>query len=124
MQILISRAFLWDFWSHFILGGLNYYNVRTLKLIFDAVHLLCTYMFVLIFKKYLHVITSVINFCKYIYIITLLTHPLHLNPPLNLPIPPNLSLTLTVSHLNNSKSVLQYNKNTISTLYLCFDVSA
>ncbi len=38
-------------------------------------HLLCTYMFyiVLIFLKYLHVITSVINFVI-TYIITLLTH--------------------------------------------------
>ncbi len=37
---------------------------------------------------------------------------LHLNPPLNLPIPPNLSLTLPVSHLNSSRS----------KLYLCFEV--
>ncbi len=40
-------------------------------------------------KKYLYVITSVITF-----IITLLIHPSHLNPPLNLPIPPNLTLNL------------------------------
>ncbi len=44
------------------------------------------------------------NFCNYIY--TLLTHSLHLNPPLNQPIPLNMSLNLPVSHLNNSKSVL------------------
>ncbi len=50
----------------------------------------------------------------------MLTHPLHLNPPLNLPIPLNLSLTLPVSHLNSSKSVLQCNMNTISTLHLFF----
>ncbi len=43
-----------------------------------------------------------------------MTHPLHLNPPLNLAIPPNLSLTLFVSHLNNSKSVL----NKIWTQYV------
>ncbi len=76
------------------------------------------YIVLIYCNKYLHVITSVITF-----IITLLTHPLHLNPPVNLPIPPNLSLTLPVSHLNSSKSVLQYNMNTISTLYLFFDVS-
>ncbi len=68
----------------------------------------------------MHVITSVINFCNYI-ILALLTHPLHLNPPLNLPIPPNLSLTLPVSLLNSSKSVLQYSMNTISAMYF-FDV--
>ncbi len=34
--------------------------------------------------------------------------------------PPNLSLTLPVSHLNSSKSVLQNNMNTISTVYLFF----
>ncbi len=47
----------------------------------------------------------------------MLTHPLHLNPPLNPSIPPNLPLTSPVSHLNSSKSVLQYIMNTISTLY-------
>ncbi len=61
------------------------------------------------------------NFCNYIY--TLLTHSLHLNPPLNQPIPLNMSLNLPVSHLNNSKSVLQYNMNKIITLYLVFYVS-
>ncbi len=61
------------------------------------------------------------NFCNYIYN-TLTTHYLHFNPPLNLPIPLNLSLTLPVSHLNSSKSVLQYNMNTLSKLYLFFDV--
>ncbi len=66
-------------------------------------------------KKYLYVVISVIT-C----IITPLTHPLHLNPPLNLPIPPNLSLTLPISHLNSSKSVMQYSMNTISTLHLFF----
>ncbi len=68
----------------------------------------------LYFLKYLYVIVSVI---------TPLTHPLPLNPPLNLPIPPNLSLTLAISHFNSSKCVLQYNMNTISSLYLFFDVS-
>ncbi len=57
------------------------------------------------------------------FIITLLTHPLHLNPLLNLPITPNLSLTLPVSHRNSSRSVLQYNMNTISNIVLIFDVS-
>ncbi len=70
------------------------------------------------FLKYLHVITYVINFCNYIYNDTA-------DPPLNLPtIPPNLSLTLSVSYINSSKSVLQYSMNTISTLYLFFYVSA
>ncbi len=53
----------------------------------------------------------------------MLTHRLHLNAPLNLPIPPNLSLTLPEAHLNSNNSVLQYSMNTISTLYLFFDVS-
>jgi len=53
-----------------------------------------------------------------IYVITLLTLPLHLNPPLYLPIPPHLSLSLPVSHLNNSKSVLQYNIHTMCAIYL------
>ncbi len=78
-------------------------------------HLLCTYMFLhctYIFKNrlpILYVVTSVINFCNYIYNYT--------DDP---SIPPNLSLTLPVSHLNSSKSVLQYNMITISTLYLLY----
>ncbi len=70
-----------------------------------------------LYKKYLHVITSVINFCNYIYNYTV-DPSLHSNSPLNLPIP-NLSLTLPVSNLNNSRSDLQYNMNTISTYFLC-----
>ncbi len=80
---------------------------------------LCTYMFLhctYILKKYLYLVTSVINFCNYIYNYTV-AHPLHL------PTPPNLFPTLTVSHLNSSKNVLQYNMTTISTFYLFFDVS-
>ncbi len=56
-------------WSHFILGGLNYY-VLTFKLIiwYNAlimyIHAFTLYLY---FKKYLYVITSVINFCNYIY---------------------------------------------------------
>ncbi len=50
-----------------------------------------------------------------------MTHPLHLNPPLNLPILPYQSLT--ISHLYNSKSVFQYNMTTITTLYLFIDAS-
>ncbi len=54
-------------------------------------------------NKYLHVIT---------FIITLLTHLLYLNPPLNQPTPPNLSLTSPVSHLNSSKCLaIQYEHN-------------
>ncbi len=55
-----------------------------------------------------------------IYVITLLTHPLHLNPPLNLP---NLSLTPDPYPSSIAASLYQYNMNTISTLYLYFDVS-
>jgi len=55
--------------------------------------------------------------CNYIYSY-IVTHLLHLNPPLNLPIPPNLSLTLPVSHLNSSKSVLQYNIDLLNN-YAC-----
>ncbi len=72
-------------------------------------HLLFTNMFfhiVLIFKiKYLHVITSVIHLCNYIYDYTvgpiphtlthLKTYPYHQHVP-----------NLTHSHLNSSKSVL------------------
>ncbi len=79
-------------------------------------HLLCTYMF-------LHCTYILKNISVITFIITLLTHPLHLNPPLNLPIPPNLSLTSPVSHLNSSNSVLQYSMNTMSTLYLFFYVN-
>ncbi len=43
----------------------------------------------------------------------MLTHTLDLNPPLNLPIPPNLPLTLPPSHLNSSRSVLQNNMNPV-----------
>ncbi len=89
-------------------------------------HLLCTYMFLnsTFIKKntcmQLHMqLVYVITF-----IITLLTHPLHLNPTLNLPIPPNLSLILTVSLLNSSKSILQYNMKTIGTLYFFFYITA
>ncbi len=57
--------------------------------LFETMHLFCTYVF-------LHVITSASNFCN-LFTITLLIHPLHFNPHLNLPIPPNLSLTLPVS---------------------------
>ncbi len=57
-------------------------------------HLLCTYMFLhctYIFKN-TYVITSVINFCNYIYNYTL-THPLHLNQPTQTTKPvPNLTL--------------------------------
>ncbi len=67
-------------------------------------------------QKYLHVVISVINFCNYIYNYTV-------DPSLNLPIPPNLSLNLPVSHINSSKGVLQYNMTTISTLYLFYDAS-
>ncbi len=49
-------------------------------------------MYIHVLKLYLYLnmpicnlITSVINFCNYI-LITLLTHPLHFNPPLNRPI--------------------------------------
>lgn len=49
-------------------------------------------------------------------VITRLALPI--NQLLNLPIPPNQSLTLPVSSYHNtSKCVLQYNKNTISSLY-------
>ncbi len=60
-------------------------------------HLLCINMFyiILIFEKYLHVITSIIIYVI-TCIITLKTHPLNLNPPLNLPIPPNLYITKSV----------------------------
>ncbi len=64
--------------------------------------------------------------CSYIcnlFIITPLIYPLHLNPPLNQPTPSNLSLIFPISHLNNSRSVLQYTKNTISTLHLFFNVT-
>ncbi len=56
-------------WSHFILGGRNYY-VLTFKLIiwYNAlivyIHVFTLYLYVL---KYLYVITSVIHFCNYIY---------------------------------------------------------
>ncbi len=98
-----------------VIGGLNYY-VLTFQLImwYNAlivyIHVFTLYLY---FKKYLHTISSVINLCNYIYNYTV-------DPPLNLPIPPNLSLTSPVSNLNSSKSVLQYNMDTISTLYLCF----
>ncbi len=53
--------------------------------------------------------SSCINFCSYIYL------------------PPNLSLTLTVLHINSSKSVLQFNMNTLRTsyhfIYLLFEIS-
>ncbi len=49
--------------SHFILSGLNYYVNES----FDTMHLLCVFTLYLYFKKYLHVITSVIDFCNYIY---------------------------------------------------------
>ncbi len=71
-------------------------------------HLLCTYMF-------LHCTYILKNAFRITSTITLLTHPL----PLNLPIPPNLSQTLPVSHLSSSKRVLQYNMNT-TTLYIVF----
>ncbi len=67
-------------WPHFILGGLNYY-VLTFKLIIRY-NALIVYIHVLHFTC-LHVITSVIQFCNYIYNYTL-THPLHLNPLLNI----------------------------------------
>ncbi len=104
-----------------ILSVFNYYELAFKLIIWYNVLVVFAHVFTmyLYLKKYLHVITSVITFI----IITLLTHPLHLNPPLNLPIPPNLSLTLPVSHLNRSKSVLQYDMNTISTLHIFFDVS-
>jgi len=43
----------------------------------------------------------------------IINYTVDLHPYLNRPIPPHLSLTLPVSHLNSSKSVLQYNRNTI-----------
>ncbi len=76
----------------------------------------CFYIVLILKKKYLYLFTSVINFCNYIYNYTV-AYPLHL------PTPPNLFPTLTVSHLNSSKNVLQYNMTTISTFYLFFDVS-
>jgi len=72
----------------------------------------CFYI-VLIFKKYQHVITAVLIYVI-TSVITQLTHPLHLNLPLNLPT--HLSQTLPISHLNSTKSDLQYNMSTISTL--------
>ncbi len=109
------------FQPHFILSGLNYY-VLAFKLIIWYSALI---VYIHVFTLYLYLKIPACNyicnyFCNYIYNYT---HPLHLNPPLNLPTPPNLSLTLPVSHINNSKSVLQYSMNTISTLYLFFDVS-
>ncbi len=62
-------------------------------------HVLYVYMFYIVLFKYMHVIASVIHFCNYI-IISLLTHLLHLNPTLNLPITPNLFLNLPIPHLN------------------------
>ncbi len=85
----------------------------------------CLYIVLIYIYKKKHLITFVIHFYNYtitknqIHIITQIkVHRLHFNPPLNLPILPNLSLTLPVCHLNSSKSVLQYNMNTIRTLYL------
>ncbi len=55
--------------SPFILGGLNYY-VLTFKLIIwyngliVYIHVFKLYLYL---KKYLYVVTSVINFCNYIY---------------------------------------------------------
>ncbi len=64
-----------------VLSGLNYY-VLAFKFIIWCNALI---MYIHVFTLYLQVITSVIN----------------------LPIPPDLSLTLPVSHHNISKSVLQ-----------------
>ncbi len=48
--------------------------------------------------------------CNYIYNYTV-------DSPLNLPIPPNLSLTLPVSHLNSSKCfAIQYEHNKYNAL--------
>ncbi len=79
-------------------------------------HVFTLYLY---FFKYLLVNTTVTNFCNYIYNYTV-AHPLHLNPALNLPIPQNLSLNLPRSHLNTSKSVLQYNMNTNKYIVLIF----
>ncbi len=52
----------------------------------------------------------------------MLTHPLHLNPPLNLPMLPNLSLTLPVPHLNSRKKcfAIQFDHNKyIVLIFLC-----
>lgn len=71
----------------------------------EAKLFVCNYYYFklyLYFKNDLHVMTSVINFCNCI-IITLFTH---LNPPLNLPVPPNLSLNLFISQLNSTTSVV------------------
>ncbi len=82
-------------WSHFVLDGLNYYVIR-LKLIIWYNALIV----------YIHVLTLYLYFKK--------------NACINLNIPPNLPLTLPESHINSSKSVFQYNMNTISTLYFFF----
>ncbi len=51
---------------------------------------------------------------------TLLTPLLHLKPPINLPIPPNLSLTLPVSRLMSCFAI-QYEHN--KYIVIIFDVS-
>ncbi len=67
-------------------------------------YLLCTYMYFYL-SKYLYVIKSVF---------TLLTYPLHFNPPLNRPIPPNLSQPYPYPTLIAAKVLC--NMNTICTL--------
>ncbi len=89
------------------------YSVLTFKLIIlNSVLTVYIHVFTLSLHKKIPACTSVINMCNYIY-----------NYNVTLPITnhkPNhtwhLSLTLTVFHLNSSKSVLQYNMNTINTL--------
>ncbi len=58
---------IWKKLSHFILGGLKYY-VTTFKFIiwYNAL-IVYIHVFTLYFFEYLHVITSVINLCNYIY---------------------------------------------------------
>ncbi len=52
-------------------------------------------IYIVLIFKYIYVVTSVINLCNYI-------HNYTINQHLNLPIAPNLSLTLPIYHLNSS----------------------
>ncbi len=70
----------------------------------------CFYI-VLLFKETYMWLIYVMTF-----IATLLTHSIHLKPTHTTKPVPNLP----VSRLNTSQSVLQYNMNTISPLYLFF----
>ncbi len=100
--------------SHFILGGHDY-CVLTFKLIIWCNALIVyihVFYIVLIFEN-----TCMQYICNYIYKYTV-------DPPLNLPIPPNMSLTLPVSHFNSSKKcfAIQYEHN--KYIVLIFDVSS